>query len=447
MSRKRIAVLLVVCLAAVAAAAAWLTLREPRWTTRSAEARTEFESGLANELRFYTREAMRQYERALALDPQFTMARLRLAVVLEPYDREASRAAAELLQRADRSRLTEREIFLLDNFLARRARENARAEKLLSAYLERHPRDPFALHLRCNSLFGSGRYKEAQICLRKLLEYDPNWAIAQNQLGYIAMAEGRFAQAEEHFRTYAFIAPDQANPHDSLAELLLLVGRTDEGRQELEKAVAIRPDFCISWRRLVDLRASERQIELAKETADRMESDGHCRKTELSEARCSIAAWDAFWKGAYAAAWDLQASAKCWSKLPPAIVLRSAILAGRGSELDPIRQQLADDEKAYGDRAMLPRSLLLNLAGLEAAARGDWAPAEAAFTQADAAQPFWATDGGGLLKLVNRLDRAQALERLGRNEEAAAARAAVSAMNADFARRFANLPLTAAPRP
>jgi tetratricopeptide (TPR) repeat protein len=446
MSRQRIAIVLV-CVLGALGALAWMALREPRWTTSSAAARVEFEAGLAAELRLYHQEAAQHYERAVALDPQFAMARLRLSQIVESYDREAARAAAEPLARVDRARLTEREVFLLDHFLARRARENASAENLLTAYLERNPKDPFALHLRCSTLFASARYEEAEACLKRLLEYDPNWVVAQNQLGYIAMAQGRFAQAEEHFRTYAFIAPDQANPHDSLAELLILIGRTDEGRQELEKAVAIRPDFCVSWRRLVDLRAIERQAELASAMADRMESEGRCRKTEIAQARCSAAAWDAFWKGAYALAWDQQAVAKCWSWVPPVIVLRSAVLAGRSTELDAIRGQIRDEEKAFGNRSAFPRFLLSHLEGVDAAARADWVAAEAAFRRAEEAQPYWIGDEGGLLKLANRLDRAQALERQGKAQEAAAVRAEVRSINADFARRFSNIPLTAAQLP
>jgi len=44
-------------------------------------------------------------------------------------------------------------------------------------------------------------------------------------LGYIKMMQGRFAEAEESFMSYRFIAPDQANPHDSLGELYITTGR------------------------------------------------------------------------------------------------------------------------------------------------------------------------------------------------------------------------------
>ena len=73
----------------------------------------------------------------------------------------------------------------------------------------------------------AGQRAEPQFVYQRLVEIAQNWVIAYNQLGYIAMASGRFVEAEEYFTSYRFVAPDQANPHDSLGELYLLLGRPD----------------------------------------------------------------------------------------------------------------------------------------------------------------------------------------------------------------------------
>ena len=72
---------------------------------------------------------------------------------------------------------------------------------------------------------------------------DPNWVVAHNALGYIKMMRERFSEAEEHFKSYRFIAPDQANPHDSLGELFVAVGRNDEAEASFETAIEIKSNF------------------------------------------------------------------------------------------------------------------------------------------------------------------------------------------------------------
>ncbi len=72
---------------------------------------------------------------------------------------------------------------------------------------------------------------------------NPNYAIAYNTLGYAAAARGDFAKAEDYLKRYRYLAPDQANPLDSLGELYALVGRYDEAEDVLKKALAVKGDF------------------------------------------------------------------------------------------------------------------------------------------------------------------------------------------------------------
>ena len=60
------------------------------------------------------------------------------------------------------------------------------------------------------------------------------------------MMQGRFAEAEESFKSYRFIALDQANPHDSLGELYITTGRYDEAERILglgSRVAASEADF------------------------------------------------------------------------------------------------------------------------------------------------------------------------------------------------------------
>jgi len=95
-------------------------------------------------------------------------------------------------------------------------------------------------------------YKTAEQEFKRILQINPNYAMAYNMLGYLASQQGKTTEAIKYFKKYIFIAPDEANPHDSLGELLLLIGRYDEAIAEFKKAIAIRPELAIERSILAD---------------------------------------------------------------------------------------------------------------------------------------------------------------------------------------------------
>ncbi len=187
------------------------------WTTDSPQALQEFELGLEASMKLYHKDAEAHFRKAVELDPEFAAAKLRL-VEYHKDEEERNEIIAELRE-LDLERLTSRERFLIEHLLARADRQPASADKVLEEFLLDHPDDPYALAICSLDAWQSMDWEKAGRHYRNLLEIDPNWVMAQNHLGYMAMAQGNFAEAEELFRTYEYIAPDQANPHDSLGEL------------------------------------------------------------------------------------------------------------------------------------------------------------------------------------------------------------------------------------
>jgi tetratricopeptide (TPR) repeat protein len=445
-----------VALIAIGVTVFYASRPEPEWTTRSAEALEEMRQGIENGMRFYDAEARSHYDRALELDPDFTAARLRRAGSIEREGREAFAAEVEKLRAADRTRLNARETFMLDYFLARVDREHAKADKLLTSYLEVHPRDPFVLSIRCGLEFQARRLSVASDCLERLLAIDPNWAMAQNHLGYIAMAEGRFDEAEELFRTYLFIAPQQANPHDSMAELLLLRGRYDEAARELEEAVAIRPDFCAAWRRTVQLAVLRGDSDSVGAAFDRLNEQGRCRRNELEGIRCYAMTWQAILAGDLETGWNEQRSADCGKGGSDYLVaVRAGFVLGHRDEALAMLDKLREQDRLYGDREPILKGVVLHLSGIEAAADGrfpvpgpnqpgrqPWERAESSFRAADQALSYQGSDEG-TFKLFNRLDWAHVLGDLGRTEEAGRLRAEVAAVNPEIGAAFHGFPRSA----
>ena len=288
--RRRTLIILLVAAAVAAAALSLPWLLEKRageWTTKSPEALAAFEAGLDARMRFYLLDAAASFRKALELDPQFAAAKVQLAAVT--VDGEERKRLRQELETVDVSRLNGRERFLVE--LARVPRETA-ARDLRPLPREAIPRTPG----RCTSpparpgiaRTGPLRPSSTDASSRSIR----TGSLARNNLGYLAMARAQFAEAEEQFRTYAYVAPDQANPHDSLGELLSLVGRYDEARTELERSLSIRPDFCASYQHLAGIAVFEGRPEEIPPLAERLGE--HCPAEMQAALDCEARFFAAF---------------------------------------------------------------------------------------------------------------------------------------------------------
>ena len=125
--------------------------------------------------------------------------------------------------------------------------------------------------------------------------------LGAGRAGRASRPESRLAAAEEQFRTYAYVAPDQANPHDSLGELLSLVGRYEEARAELERALSIRPDFCASYQHLAGIAIFEGKPGEIPPLAARLAA--HCPAEMKSGLECEARFFEAFISRDFDAPW------------------------------------------------------------------------------------------------------------------------------------------------
>lgn len=428
-------VLVTAALAAVAMTAPYLLRKSSRdWTTKSPEALQAFQAGLDARMRFYLADAATSFRKALELDPEFAAAKLQLADLVRD-DEERKRLRQEI-EKMDLSRLNERERFLIE--LARGKHEEE--QKISARFLASHPQDPWALSVAAGQAWSAEDWTAAAALYARLLDVDPNWVLARNNLGYMAMAQARFADAEEQFRTYAYVAPDQANPHDSLGELLSLVGRYAEARSELERALAIRPDFCASYEHLFGIAVFEGRPEEMPPVIARV---GENCPPKMKEALvCEHRFFAAFIGGDFDAPWRdgfASCAGKAGNRGP--LFHRMALLAGKGEEAAAEEAALArsvlESQKAgYGKgRARMIEAESLHARGVRKLAEGDASAAVALFREADERASYWGV-GEGRLKLFNLLNLALALERAGAPQEAEAALAKVRAVNPPFASTY-----------
>ena len=411
--------LVIVALVLVVGGMAYGLLRHtPQWTTDNREALLQFEAGLGAQQKLYYVDARRHYERALQLDPGFAIAKAFLVQTLDSDSQEDAKATKRLieeLEKTDLEALTLRERFLISRYVASRKGDREAAETILAEYLKTNPDDEFALEIRANRAFRNSDAEQAERDYRRLIEVAPNRVSAYNQIGYLAMGQGRFVEAEQMLRKYRFIAPDQANPHDSLGELFILLGRYDEARQEFDEALRLKPDFCATRVHLVTLGIVASRFDDAKTALAGFEPGGGCWPGDLAGATVNLevakAAARRDWEGILKAVDS--GSAETSFGMARLIGHRALLELGRTSEAEAVTKKLSgavEIKNAASDTMVAPN--LAHLQGVELYAHGRPAEAARRFAEVDAGLLYRGVDEG-LFKLYNLANLARALRASG----------------------------------
>jgi tetratricopeptide (TPR) repeat protein len=250
------------------------------------------------------------------------------------------------------------------------------------------------------------------------------------------MAQGRFAEAEDRFRTYRFVAPDQANPHDSLGELLVLLGRFDEAQKELEAALAIRPDFCSSYVDLIEAARLSGHPERMPELIRELEKS-RCGGEWVARTKC----FDRMWRLYLARDWKALAAFfhdPCIQE-GEAPALFPHLAAVLGGDLALARQIEAFAAKQGSSYMTREDPVVPHTAAIREVAEGKLPDALAHFARTDALIEYRGLPDG-LFKLYNRLQWAHALELAGDHAGAERLLREVASVNQAMAARYVGLP-------
>jgi len=212
-------------------------------TTSSPEARDLYLKGreLAEKLR--ATDGRKFFEQAIAKDADFALAHLGLANTAgttREFIDAVTRAAAQA------GRVSEGEKHMV---LGLDAAMKGNAEEVLAHYKELvrlFPNDERAHTLLGNLHFGRQEYDAAVKEFVRATAIDPSFSQPYNQLGYAYRFLDKLEDAEAVFKKYVQLIPDDPNPHDSYAELLMKRGRFAESIAAYEKALSLDPNFVAS---------------------------------------------------------------------------------------------------------------------------------------------------------------------------------------------------------
>jgi tetratricopeptide (TPR) repeat protein len=422
--RRLLLLLLTGALAATVAVGLVGLTREPEWTTSSPAALSELEAALVAEEKLYYSEARNHLERALEHDPDFAVAKVFLANNPTLPSIKLRAQMIDETKTAERDRLSARERFLIDWIHAREDGRFNEVKQLVDQHLEAFPEDPYAMRIKAQNLWGEADLEAAEQLYLRLLEITPNWVVAYNNLGYLAMSQGRFSKAEEHFSFYRFIVPDQANPHDSLGDLYLTVGRIDDAVACFDKAISIKPEFWDSYRHLVLTYSLQGAFSKARAVIDRARVSGSCPPEELRTMTCIAD----FMELLLTRSWSeilARAPSDCLSceeaAMVTVIIHRAGCQNGRWWDAKvyedavqrALRIQLAPGSIAEDEFS----AILLHMQSVRLALSGRLEPAAQRFEEAEQIMTF-SGSFTSILKLWNRLLLAEVMRAQGRDKEA-----------------------------
>jgi tetratricopeptide (TPR) repeat protein len=213
-------------------------------TTTSPEARALYLQGrdLVEKLR--ATDGRRLFEQAVAKDKDFALGYLGLATTAGTTKEfiDAITHAATLA-----SRVSEGERCLILGLEAGLKSDPASQERNYRELVRLFPNDERAHNQLGIFLFGRQDYAAAIASYTRATTINPTFSPAWNQLGYAYRFLDKPAEAERAFRTYIKVLPNDPNPYDSYAELLMKLGRFDESIENYRKALAIDANFVASY--------------------------------------------------------------------------------------------------------------------------------------------------------------------------------------------------------
>ncbi len=213
-------------------------------TTTHADARELYLEGRAMAESLRVTDARESYRKAAEADPSFALAQLGLANTAPTpkiFFESLERAVAASEGASEGERLMIRGLHAVVNG------DPAGQLEAYTRLTELYPEDQRAQTLLGVAYFGRQDYPAAVEHLERAVAIDPSFSPAYNQLGYAYRFLGDLDRAESTFKKYTELLPNEPNPFDSYAELLMKRGEFDRSIEAYREALAIDPNFVASY--------------------------------------------------------------------------------------------------------------------------------------------------------------------------------------------------------
>lgn len=211
------------------------------------------------ELKDY-RDAKLHLEKAIELGATEPQIRFKLASVLRALgDTEAAQEQLKLYQKELQAQ-NDRTLAASKTAQGDKEMDGGDPQKAVAFYREAvtaTPNNPVMTFKLALALDRAGAIDEETALLLHAVEVDPGFALAQNQLGYLASRSGDSAGAEEHFLAAVKAAPGYVQAWVSLAATLGMESRFPDAQKALASALQLDPQNAQALQLRKDLEAAQ----------------------------------------------------------------------------------------------------------------------------------------------------------------------------------------------
>jgi tetratricopeptide (TPR) repeat protein len=212
-------------------------------STSSGEALAEFRTGQGYFDNVQFHEAQSHFQKAVKIDPQFALAYLYLAL-----SNPSAKGFIENINLASKHALkaSEGERLLIEANLAGANGDAPRQTELLVKLATSYPHDECMLMFLAWQYFGQQQYDSAISVCERVVKISPDHAPAYNILGYSYRFLEKNDEAGRAFKEYIRLKPNDPNPYDSYAELLMNQGQFEQAIEQYRLALQQDRSFAAS---------------------------------------------------------------------------------------------------------------------------------------------------------------------------------------------------------
>ena len=213
-------------------------------TTRSMKAYEHFLDGREFFEKLYNDQARVALEKAVEIDPTFAVAHLYLAWTYGRLREISARSRAFEVAKEFSDKATKKErMYIEASYADTMERDLEKRFAILKQMAKEFPKEKRVHHLLASHYRVQGLFYQAVEEYNKVLELDPEYGWAMNELAYLYADVEDFEKAYEYFKRYGSLYPGDANPIDSLGELFFRMGKLDKAIGQYEEALRAKPDF------------------------------------------------------------------------------------------------------------------------------------------------------------------------------------------------------------
>ena len=214
-------------------------------TTNSPEAYRYYMEGLDFAWRYYAKEARASYEKALSYDSTFAMVYYQYIQLPDFQGNIEPAQFKEWIAKAEKyaTHASPKEQLYIKAVTHATRGEQGLALNELSRLLDRWPNEIEALWSKVLFSRGVGRDLDAIAAAEKIIQIDPQFAEAYNQLAYEYQRVGNLDRSEWAINRYTELTPNDANPYDSHGDLYAYANNPRKAIEQYRRALQNNPDF------------------------------------------------------------------------------------------------------------------------------------------------------------------------------------------------------------